>query len=48
MKQVKSFSSTKKTNIWLKENWNKEIIDIKYSAGTYVIIYEELIDRDIK
>jgi len=41
MKQVKSFSSAKKTNIWLKENYDKEVIDIKYSAGTFVIIYEE-------
>jgi len=48
MKQVKSFSSEKKANIWLKENYFKKIIDIKYSAGTYVIIYEELFGRDIK
>jgi hypothetical protein len=41
MKQVKSFSSAKKTNIWLKENQDKEVIDIKYSAGGFVIIYEE-------
>ena len=41
MKQVKDFSSAKKTNIWLKENHDKEIIDIKYSAGGFAIIYEE-------
>ena len=41
MKQVKYFASAKKTNIWLKENQDKEIIDIKYSAGGFAIIYEE-------
>jgi hypothetical protein len=41
MKQVKDFSSAKKTNKWLKENQDKEIIDIKYSAGGFAIIYEE-------
>ena len=41
MKQVKEFSSAKKTNIWLKENQDKKIIDIKYSAGGFAIIYEE-------
>jgi hypothetical protein len=41
MKQVKSFSSEKKTNIWLKENQDKEIIDIQYSCGGFAIIYEK-------
>ncbi len=41
MKQVKHFSFTKKVNKWLKENQDKEIIDIKYSAGGFAIIYEE-------
>jgi len=41
MKQVKEFSSAKKANNWLKENQDKEIIDIKFSAWRYAIIYEE-------
>ncbi len=41
MKQVKYFSSAKKTNKWLKENQDKEIIDIKFSAWSFAIIYEE-------
>ena len=41
MKQVKDFSSAKKTNKWLKENQDKEIIDIKFSAWSFAIIYEE-------
>ena len=41
MKQVKYFLSAKKTNIWLKENQDKEIIDIKFSAWSFAIIYEE-------
>jgi len=32
MKQVKEFSSVKKANKWLKENQDKEIVDIKFSA----------------
>ncbi|MFC1787422.1 hypothetical protein ACFLY8_05275 [Halobacteriota archaeon] len=42
MKQVKCFSSEKKANKWLKENQDKEIIDIKFSAWNFVIIYEEV------
>jgi len=41
MKQVKCFPSAKKTNKWLKENQDKEIIDIKFSAWSFAIIYEE-------
>ena len=33
MKQVKEFSSDKKANKWLKENQDKEIIDIKFSIS---------------
>ncbi len=42
MKQVKYFLSDKKANKWLKENQDKEIIDIKFSAGGFAIIYEEV------
>jgi hypothetical protein len=42
MKQVKEFSSAKKANKWLKENQDKEIIDIKFSAWSFAIIYEEV------
>jgi len=35
------FSSAKKANKWLKENQDKEIIDIKFSAWRFAIIYEE-------
>ena len=41
MKQVKYFMSDKKANKWLKENQDKEIIDIQYSAWAFAIIYEE-------
>ena len=41
MKQVKCFSSEKKANKWLKENQDKEIIDIIFSAWNFAIIYEE-------
>ncbi|MGB2728276.1 MAG: hypothetical protein WBD09_07340 [Halobacteriota archaeon] len=41
MKQVKYFMSDKKANKWLKENQDKKIIDIKYSAWAFAIIYEE-------
>ena len=41
MKQVKYFASAKKTNKWLKENQDKEIFDIKFSAWSFAIIYEE-------
>jgi hypothetical protein len=41
MKQVKYFLSDKGTNNWLKENQDKEIIDIQFSAGGFAIIYEE-------
>jgi hypothetical protein len=33
--------SESKTNKWLKENSGKEIIDIKYSAGGFAIIYDD-------
>lgn len=41
MKQVMEFSSAKKANKWIKENLDKEIIDIKFSAWHFAIIYEE-------
>jgi hypothetical protein len=41
MKQVKYFASAKKTNKWLKENQDKEITDIKFSAWGFAVIYEE-------
>ena len=41
MKQVKHCLSEGKANKWLKENSDKEIIDIKFSAGSFAIIYEE-------
>ena len=41
MKQVKYCMTEKGTNKWLKENQDKEIIDIKYSNGGFAIIYEE-------
>ncbi|MFH1328039.1 MAG: hypothetical protein ABIH76_04205 [Candidatus Bathyarchaeota archaeon] len=41
MKQVKYCMSEGKANKWLKENSDKEIIDIKFSACTFAIIYEE-------
>jgi len=41
MKQVKSFLTEKGINKWLKENQDKEIINIVYSQGTWGIIYNE-------
>lgn len=41
MKQVKYFMTEKGANKWLKENQDKEIIDIKFSSGAFAIIYEE-------
>ena len=29
------------SNKWLKENQDKEIIDIKFSTGGFAVIYEE-------
>ncbi len=41
MKQVKYFMTDSGINKWLKENSDKEIIDIKFSAGGFAVIYEE-------
>jgi len=41
MKQVKYCSSEVKANEWLKNNQEKEIINILYSAGGFAIIYEK-------
>ena len=41
MKQVKYFITAEKANEWIKENQDKEIIDIKFSACGFAIIYEE-------
>jgi len=41
MKQVKILNSEKKANQWLKDNQDKEILDIKFSAGGFAVIYEE-------
>ena len=41
MKQVKYCMSENKANKWLKVNEDKEIIDIKFSAGGFAIIYED-------
>lgn len=41
MKQIKAFLTEKKTNKWLRENQDKEIIDIKTGPSGFVIIYEE-------
>ena len=41
MKQVKYCMSENKTNKWLKNNQDKDIIEIKYSAGGFAIIYED-------
>ena len=41
MKQVKYFMTDKETNMWLKENPEIDVIDIKFSAGGFAIIYEE-------
>lgn len=41
MKQVKYCMSEGKANKWLKNNQDKEIIDILFSAGGFAIIYED-------
>jgi len=41
MKQVKYFMTEKGANKWLKENQDREIIDVKFSGGAFAIIYEE-------
>ena len=41
MLQVRSCTSDKKANEWLKENQYKEIVEIKCSAGGFGIIYKE-------
>ena len=41
MKQVKFCRSEKIANKWLKDNKDKKIIDILFSAGGFAIIYEE-------
>jgi len=41
MKQVKILNSEKRANQWLNENQDKEIIDIRYSAGSFAVIYDE-------
>ena len=41
MKQVKYCMSESKANKWLKDNSDKEIVDIQMSAGGFAIIYEE-------
>jgi len=43
MKQVKYFMMDKKANDWIKETPDKEIIDIKFSAGGFAVIYEILL-----
>jgi len=41
MKQVKYCMSEGKANKWLKNNQDKKIIDIMFSAGGFAIIYDE-------
>jgi ABC-type thiamine transport system substrate-binding protein len=48
MKQVKMFASDKKANKWLRENKNKEIMNITFDAGYFAIIYEEVISSPNK
>jgi hypothetical protein len=48
MKQVKSFVTDKKANKWLKENTDKEITSIIFSAGYFAIIYEETMKSNTK
>ena len=43
MKQVKYFMTDKKANEWIKENPDKEVIDIKFSTGGFAVIYEIII-----
>jgi len=40
MKQVKYCMYEGKANKWLKDNSDKEIINIQMSAGGFAIIYE--------
>ena len=40
MKQVKYCNSECKTNKWLENNSDKEIIEIQMSFGGFAIIYE--------
>ena len=42
MRQVKYFMSDKKTNEWIRENQDKTIVDILFSAGGFAVIYEEI------
>ena len=42
MKQVKYCMTEGKTNKWLKDNSDNEIIDIQMSAGGFAIIYEKV------
>ena len=46
MKQVKYFTTDKKANEWIKENPDKEIINIKFSAGSFAVIYEMLLLKE--
>jgi len=41
MLQVKYCKSDKKANEWLGENQDKEIIEIKFNAGGFAIIYKD-------
>ncbi len=41
MKQVKYCMSEKKANEWLKDNQDKKIVDILFSAGGFAIVYEQ-------
>jgi hypothetical protein len=41
MKQIKYCMTEGQANKWLKNNQEKEVIDIKFSAGGFAIIYEE-------
>ena len=41
MKQVKSCRSEAVANKWLRNNQDKEIIDILFSVSGFAIIYEE-------
>lgn len=41
MKQVKHFISAGKAYKWLKNNQNKELIDILFNAGGFALVYEE-------
>ena len=41
MMQVKYFMTESGVNKWLKDNQDKKIVDIKFSAGGFAVIYEE-------